>query len=237
MTAIRIAAVLTALVVAGCKQPAAEPNPRSIAAATTAETQPMTPDPDPETETDPDPESDRAVAAIALETATFGAGCFWCIEAVLERLDGVREVESGYRGGHTDDPSYKAVCEETTGHAEVVQVKFDPRRIRYAELVDAFFKLHDPTTLNRQGNDVGTQYRSAIFFHGEAQHAAAIAGVDRWQPSYPNPIVTEITAAGRFWPAEGYHQDYFAKNPTDGYCNYFIPPKLKKLGLDGDGRK
>ena len=174
---------------------------------------------------------------VTLETATFAAGCFWCVEAVLDRLDGVSAVESGYIGGHVDNPTYKEVCAETTGHAEAVQLQFDPQRITYAELLDYFFQLHDPTTLNRQGNDVGTQYRSAIFFHSKAQQQAAQAAIERWQASYDDPIVTQLAEAGQFWQAEGYHQDYFAKNPGDRYCNAFIPPKLKKLGLDGKDDK
>jgi peptide-methionine (S)-S-oxide reductase len=164
--------------------------------------------------------------------ATFGAGCFWCIEAVLERLDGVLAVESGYMGGKVDHPSYELVCTGATGHAEVVQVTFDPARLPYAALLDWFFRAHDPTTLNRQGPDVGTQYRSAIFYHTEQQRAAALAAKERAQALYADPIVTEITAATMFWPAEDYHQDYFRNNPTQAYCRAMIPPKLKKLGLD-----
>ncbi|HEU4419138.1 MAG TPA: peptide-methionine (S)-S-oxide reductase MsrA [Planctomycetota bacterium] len=171
-------------------------------------------------------------AVPAREVATLGNGCFWCTEAVLEKLDGVIDVVSGYSGGTTETPSYDDVCSGTTGHAEVVQVTFDPSRISFSKLLEWFFKSHDPTTLNRQGNDVGTQYRSAIFFHSDAQHAAALAAIKAAQASHADPIVTEVTKAGRFWPAETYHQDYFRKNPTNGYCRAVIPPKLKKLGLD-----
>ena len=171
-------------------------------------------------------------AAPAREVAILGNGCFWCTEAVLEKLDGVIDVVSGYSGGTTESPTYDQVCSGNTGHAEVVQVTFDPSRISYSKLLEWFFKSHDPTTLNRQGNDEGTQYRSAIFFHSEAQHAAALAAIKAAQQKHTDPIVTEVTKAGRFWPAETYHQDYFRKNPNNGYCRAVIPPKLKKLGLE-----
>jgi peptide-methionine (S)-S-oxide reductase len=177
-----------------------------------------------------------AAPAGQYETATFGAGCFWCVEAVLDRVAGVHDVASGYMGGTVERPSYEQVCRGDTGHAEVVQVRFDPQAIGYAELLDYFFQLHDPTTADRQGNDVGPQYRSALFCHSPAQEAAARAAIARWQPKFAQPIVTEVTAAGTFWPAEGYHQDYWANNPGNGYCRAFIPPKLKKLGLDGKPR-
>jgi peptide-methionine (S)-S-oxide reductase len=164
--------------------------------------------------------------------ATFGAGCFWCIEAVLERVDGVFEVESGYMGGTVDDPTYEQVCSGRTGHAEVVQVTFDPARLPYAVLLDWFFRAHDPTTLNRQGPDVGTQYRSAVFYHSEDQRREALAAKERAQAKLEPRIVTEITAATKFWPAEDYHQDYFRNNPDQAYCRALIPPKLEKLGLD-----
>ncbi|HEX6813867.1 MAG TPA: peptide-methionine (S)-S-oxide reductase MsrA [Planctomycetota bacterium] len=161
-----------------------------------------------------------------------GNGCFWCSEAVLEKLDGVIDVVSGYAGGNVDSPTYEQVCSGRTGHAEVVQVTFDPSRISYAKLLEWFFKSHDPTTLNRQGADEGTQYRSVIFFHSAAQKAAANAAIAAAQPKHADQIVTEISPAARFWPAEDYHQDYFRKNPNQGYCRAMIAPKLKKLGLD-----
>jgi peptide-methionine (S)-S-oxide reductase len=167
------------------------------------------------------------------ETATLGAGCFWCIEAVLERVDGVASVDSGYMGGTIERPTYEQVCSGATGHAEVVQVVFDPAKIGYRELLDWFFRAHDPTTLNRQGNDYGTQYRSAIFVHSEAQRQEAEAAKAAAQAQWRDPIVTEITAASKFWPAEDYHQDFFRRNPNQAYCRATIPPKLKKLGLDG----
>lgn len=183
------------------------------------------PDPDPMTS----PASPPAAQSSAL--ATLGAGCFWCVEAVLEQLDGVTEVTSGYMGGKVDRPTYEQVCAGTTGHAEVVQVRFDPARISYADLLGWFWRLHDPTTLNRQGADVGTQYRSAIFVHHEAQRAEAERSRAAAQADFADPIVTEITAAATFYPAEGYHQDYYRNNPGQGYCRAVIAPKLGKLGL------
>ncbi|MCR9247201.1 MAG: peptide-methionine (S)-S-oxide reductase MsrA [bacterium] len=167
-----------------------------------------------------------------LETATFAGGCFWCIEAVLDRLEGVVDVESGYMGGNIDNPTYKQICTGTTNHAEVVQCKFDPSLVSFEQLVGYFFVMHDPTTLNRQGNDFGTQYRSAIFYHSDAQRQTAEAIIKKIQPKFDDRIVTEVTQASKFWPAEGYHQDYWEKNPSDRYCNAFIPSKLKKLGLE-----
>ncbi|HZN37167.1 MAG TPA: peptide-methionine (S)-S-oxide reductase MsrA [Planctomycetota bacterium] len=171
-------------------------------------------------------------AVPAREVATLGNGCFWCSEAVLEKLEGVIDVVSGYSGGTTEAPTYGDVCSGNTGHAEVVQVTFDPSRISFSKLLEWFFKSHDPTTLNQQGNDVGTQYRSVIFFHSKEQHAAALAAIKAAQQKHADPIVTEVTKAGRFWPAEDYHQDYFRKNPNNSYCRAVIPPKLKKLGLE-----
>ena len=165
------------------------------------------------------------------ELATFGAGCFWCVEAVLEQQDGVLDVSSGFMGGRVANPTYEQVCSGTTGHAEVVQVTFDPRRISYEQLLEWFWRLHDPTTLNRQGNDVGTQYRSAIFWHSEAQRAAAELSKAKAQARFAAKIVTEITAAGPFWKASDDHQDYYRHNPDRGYCRVVIAPKLDKLGL------
>jgi peptide-methionine (S)-S-oxide reductase len=166
--------------------------------------------------------------------ATFGAGCFWCVEAVLEKLDGVKRVTSGYMGGRVKNPTYQQICTGTTGHAEVVQVTFDPQRIRYPELLRWFWKLHDPTTLNRQGNDVGTQYRSVIFYHSPDQKAEAEASRKAADASgaFEAPIVTEIAAADVFYPAEDYHQDYYRNNRNEPYCQFVISPKLDKLGLD-----
>jgi peptide-methionine (S)-S-oxide reductase len=165
------------------------------------------------------------------ETATLAGGCFWCLEAVFEQLEGVERVTSGYAGGHVRDPDYHAVCEGTTGHAEVVQVTFDPSVITYRELLELFFAFHDPTTLNRQGADVGTQYRSAIFFHSPEQRAIAEQVVAELteQKVYDAPIVTEVAPLGAYYPAEDYHQGFFRRNPNQPYCRATIPPKLAKL--------
>ena len=165
------------------------------------------------------------------EIATFGTGCFWCTEAVLESLDGVKKVVSGYAGGTVANPSYKEVCTGTTGHAECVEVVYDPKVISYAELLEAFFRSHDPTSLNKQGNDIGTQYRSVIFYHNEAQQKLAEqakAELDK-SGAYTKPIVTEISKAPKFYIAEDYHQNYFANNPDQGYCAFVIAPKLDKF--------
>lgn len=167
------------------------------------------------------------------EVATLGAGCFWCVEAVLEQVDGVLDVVSGYTGGEVKDPTYKQVCSGDSGHAEVVQVTFDPDSISYQELLEWFWQLHDPTTLNRQGNDKGSQYRSAIYYHSEQQRAAAEASKAAADASgkFDDPIVTEITAAETFYPAEVDHQEYYRLNKRDPYCRLIIAPKLDKLGL------
>ncbi len=176
------------------------------------------------------PEPKRATT----ELATLGAGCYWCVEAVLEQLDGVSDVTSGFMGGQDDNASYKQVCSGTTGHAEVVQVTFDPALISYDEVLDWFWRLHDPTTLNRQGADVGTQYRSVIFFHSEEQARIARRSRDTLgeRGSYPNPVVTEIRPASLLIPAPGEHQDYYRANSSAGYCRAVIAPKLRKLGLE-----
>ena len=163
--------------------------------------------------------------------ATFGGGCFWCVEAVFAQLDGVLSLTSGYSGGHVENPSYEALCRGSTGHAEVVHITFDPARVSYEQLLQVFWATHDPTTPNRQGNDVGTQYRSVIFVHDEAQRRAAETCKLRLQASdmFEAPIVTEITAFERFYPAEAEHQAYYARNPTQPYCDAMIPPKLRKL--------
>lgn len=166
-----------------------------------------------------------------LEIATFGAGCFWCVEAVFEQLRGVDSVVSGYMGGKTSNPSYREVCSGQSGHAEVTQIHFDPATIRFETLLDWLWRSHDPTTLNRQGADSGTQYRSAIFYHSESQKEAAIASREAAQAAFAKPIVTEITEAGTFYPAEDYHQDYFRQNQAAPYCQMVIRPKLDKLNL------
>lgn len=166
-----------------------------------------------------------------LETATLAAGCFWCVEAVFDDLQGVEDVVSGYSGGHKENPTYQEVCSETTGHAEVAQIKFDPEIISYADLLRVFFSVHDPTTLNRQGNDIGTSYRSAIFYHSPEQRSTAeeIIKEVTAEGIYDNPIVTEVTAFDKFWPAENYHQEYFANNPNQPYCAAVVAPKVAKF--------
>ncbi|NBD38710.1 MAG: peptide-methionine (S)-S-oxide reductase MsrA [Verrucomicrobia bacterium] len=163
------------------------------------------------------------------ETLVLGGGCFWCIEALYERLDGVRSVESGYAGGTAPDPTYEEVCSGRTGHAEVVRITYDPETVSLGELLDFFWQAHDPTTLNRQGADVGTQYRSIILYASEEQEAAARASMEKAQTNFRDPIVTDIEPLEAFYPAESYHQDYFDKNPNAPYCQYVIVPKLKKL--------
>ena len=165
------------------------------------------------------------------EVATLGGGCFWCVEAVYNQLKGVESAISGYMGGHVDNPTYQQVCNKTTGHAEVVDVTFDNSVISFQEVLDIFFTVHDPTTLNRQGNDVGPQYRSGIWYHSDEQKRIAqetIARLDK-EGLYPNQIVTEVTPASTFWIAEDYHQDYFANNPAQGYCSFVIAPKVAKF--------
>jgi len=163
-------------------------------------------------------------------TATLAGGCFWCTEAVYQTLEGVEAVESGYIGGTRDNPTYEEVCSGQTGHAEAIRITFDPAVISYADLLDVFFATHDPTTLNRQGNDVGTQYRSAIFPHDEDQAAEARAALVRAQADFEQPIVTTIEPMATWWPAEDYHQDYWERVGTrNPYCMAVIPPKLQKL--------
>jgi peptide-methionine (S)-S-oxide reductase len=175
---------------------------------------------------------------MTIETATLGGGCFWCLEAVYLDLDGVTAVESGYAGGHVRDPSYEQVCEGDTGHAEVVRVSFDTERISYREILQVFFAIHDPTTPDRQGNDVGTQYRSVIFTHSDAQAEAARAMIDdlERQRVFDDPIVTEVAPLPEYWPAEGYHQRYFARNPYQGYCMMVVGPKVAKFRKQFAGR-
>lgn len=163
------------------------------------------------------------------EKATFGAGCFWCVEAVFQRLHGVESVQSGYTGGSTINPTYKQVCTGNTGHAEVIQITFNPDQIQYKSLLEVFWHSHDPTTLNRQGADEGTQYRSAIYYHNEAQRRIAEESKKEAQIDFKDPIVTEITPLGEFYPAEDYHNNYYNENSFQPYCNYVITPKIKKL--------
>ena len=163
--------------------------------------------------------------------ATFAGGCFWCTEAVYAELKGVRSVTSGYIGGKVPNPTYKDVCTGLTGHAEAIEIEYDPAAVSFEKLLEVFFATHDPTSLNRQGADVGTQYRSGIFYHDDEQKRSAervIAGLDAAK-AFPRKIVTEVTKATTFYPAEGYHQDYFAKNPADRYCNAVAAPKVEKV--------
>ncbi|HBE82834.1 MAG: peptide-methionine (S)-S-oxide reductase MsrA [Blastocatellia bacterium] len=166
-----------------------------------------------------------------LETATLAAGCFWCVEAVFDDLKGVEDVVSGYSGGHKENPTYQEVCSEKTGHAEVVQIRFDPTELGYADLLRVFFSVHDPTTLDRQGNDIGSSYRSAIFYHSEDQKRIAHEIIDEVtrEGVYDDPIVTTVTAFDKFWPAEDYHQEYFANNPNQPYCAAVVAPKVAKF--------
>lgn len=177
-------------------------------------------------------------ASTEREVATFGGGCFWCLEAVFEQLAGVERVQSGYAGGTTKNPSYKLVCTGMTGHAEVVQVAFDPNVLGYSDLLDVFFAIHDPTTLNRQGADVGTQYRSAIFFHSPEQERSARAKIAELDAAhlFDRPIVTQVGPLSAFYPAEDYHQGYFRNNPAQGYCQAVISPKVAKFRKHFAGR-
>ncbi len=163
------------------------------------------------------------------ETITLGGGCFWCLEAVYEQVDGVIAVESGYTNGHVARPTYQQVCEGDTGHAEVVQVRFDRDRITLAEILEIFFSIHDPTSLNRQGNDVGTQYRSGIYWHEPAQEAVARAVLEEADRAHKGRVVTELARLDNYWRAEDYHQHYFANHPNAGYCAFVVAPKVEKF--------
>ena len=166
-----------------------------------------------------------------MEQATFGGGCFWCTEAVFQNLKGVTKVVSGYMGGQLDNPSYKDICTGSTGHAEIIQIEYDEKEISFEDLLLVFFKTHDPTTLNRQGNDAGTQYRSVVFYESPEQKTAADDMIDRLEKEmvFDRPIVTEITPISEFYAAEDYHQNYFNNNPNQSYCAFVIQPKLAKF--------
>ena len=170
--------------------------------------------------------------------ATLAGGCFWCTEAIFKRLRGVQSVTPGYTGGHQPDPTYEEVCSGRTGHAEAIEVEFDPAVISYDDLLHVFFKTHDPTTLNRQGADVGTQYRSAVFYHDEEQKQAAEHAIQQLEASgeYPGKIVTEVSSYEGFFPAEEYHMDFYARNPTYPYCQVIIDPKILKLTREFDAQ-
>lgn len=166
---------------------------------------------------------------MAMEIATLGGGCFWCLEAVYQQLKGVLTVESGYSGGHLVDPGYDQVSDGTTGHAEVIRVTFDPAVVSYRAILEIFFTIHDPTTLNRQGNDVGSQYRSVIYFHSPEQGETARHVIAEMANVWDAPLVTELSPAGDYYRAEDYHQDYFRQNPLQGYCAFVVGPKVAKF--------
>jgi peptide-methionine (S)-S-oxide reductase len=191
-----------------------------VAAVTSPENQPM--------------KEGNAVAK-GKELATIGGGCFWCTEAVIEKLEGVSDVVSGYMGGQVDNPTYEQICTKTTGHAEVIQITFDPSVITFSEILDVFWQAHDPTTLNQQGADRGPQYRSVIYYHSPEQKMIALESIKKLNESavYPDPAVTEVTEAAKFWVAEDYHQDYYRLNKDKNpYCRVVISPKMKKLGFE-----
>lgn len=167
-----------------------------------------------------------------VETAILGGGCFWCTEAVFEKIDGIIDVVSGYAGGKSENPTYKEICTGKSGHAEVIKIDFNPERISFEKILDIFGKAHDPTTLNRQGADVGTQYRSTVMFLNDKQKVAAEKWKIELSKKLPSKVVTEIVKAPTFYKAEEYHQDYYSRNPNQGYCNFVIRPKLKKLNLE-----
>lgn len=205
----------------------------------TSEPKPEAPKPTETASTTPSPEKtpmkEGKPVAQGMEVITLGGGCFWCTEAVIERLEGVTDVVSGYMGGHVDNPTYEQICTKTTGHAEIIRVTFDPAKIKLEEILDVFWQAHDPTTLNRQGADVGPQYRSVIFYHTPEQKNIAEQSKAKLDASgkYENPAVTEIAEASTFWEAEDYHQNYYVLNKdTNPYCRVVISPKLKKLGME-----
>ncbi|TGK36020.1 peptide-methionine (S)-S-oxide reductase [Leptospira gomenensis] len=168
-----------------------------------------------------------------MELATLGGGCFWCLEAVYQMVEGVQSVVSGYSAGHQKNPDYRSVCSGSTGHAEVVQIRFDPSIVSYGEVLDIFWICHDPTTLNRQGNDIGTQYRSIILYHTVEQKKIAEQAIEKARSLFSNPIVTQIEALVEFYPAEDYHQNYYRTNPEQSYCHYVVRPKLEKFLKSG----
>jgi peptide-methionine (S)-S-oxide reductase len=217
-----------AFVLAACSAPSSAPDQ----VPKTREEAPAVPQPKKDSAPLPAPAASATEAAGATEVATFAAGCYWCVEAVYQRIDGVVKVRSGFTGGHVENPTYEQCCTGETGHAESVEITFDPKKVSYETLLDWFWRLHDPTSLNRQGADEGTQYRSAIFWHSEAQRAAAEKSKQDAQGAFAQPIVTEIAKAGPFYSAEAYHQDYYNQNKQRGYCRAVIAPKLHKLGLD-----
>ena len=175
------------------------------------------------------PQTARPVLTDSSDVLILGGGCFWCVEAVFDAVRGVTDVESGYAGGHVEKPTYRAVCEKTTGHAEVIKVVYNPQVVSLDNLLRIFFTVHDPTTLNRQGNDVGPQYRSAIYYFDDRQREASQRIIAELQPQFLSPIVTEVTAFSNYYSAEGYHQEYFALHGSEPYCSFVIAPKMKKF--------
>lgn len=235
-----------AIVVCACQEkeapPAAPASPpvsevKEVAPAETEKTVAAVPPAPAEAVASPEkvPMKEGNAVASGMEVITLGGGCFWCTEAVIERLEGVTDVVSGYMGGHVENPTYEQICTKTTGHAEVIRVSFDPAKITLEEILDVFWQAHDPTTLNRQGADVGPQYRSVIFYHTPGQKNIAMQSKAKLDASgmYENPAVTEITEASTFWEAEDYHQNYYVLNKDKNpYCRVVISPKLKKLGME-----
>lgn len=223
-------AVACVLGAAGCADVMSESNgPETpIPALESSESEPMN---DSEQTQNNDATGDDATGDGELAKATFGAGCFWCVEAVFQRVDGVKSVTSGYMGGKVKNPTYDQICTGLTGHAEVCQVAYDPQKVKFEQLLQVFWQTHDPTTLNRQGADTGTQYRSAVFYHDDQQKKLAEEYKQKLDASgaFENPIVTEISAASEFYRAEQYHQNYFNDNPNQPYCSYVIRPKLEKF--------
>jgi peptide-methionine (S)-S-oxide reductase len=166
---------------------------------------------------------------MAIEIATLGGGCFWCLEAIYQELKGVTQIVSGYAGGSTSNPTYEQVCTGKTGHAEVVQLSFDPQQVSYRKILEIFFTMHDPTTLNQQGNDIGTQYRSVVFYHTQEQHDTAKHVIAEMASVWDAPLVTELSPAPTFYRAENYHQNYYRQHPNQGYCAFVIAPKVAKF--------
>jgi peptide-methionine (S)-S-oxide reductase len=224
-----------ALVLAACSASSSRPAPSSPEETPTVN-QPKSDASAPSMSTGATKDALAGVRGAPTEVATFATGCYWCTEAVFQRLPGVVSVRSGFTGGTVANPTYEQCCSGTTGHAEAVEVTFDPAKIAYETLLDWFWRMHDPTTLNRQGADVGTQYRSAIFWHTEAQRAAAEKSKQEAQGAFRDPIVTEIAKAGPFYAADAGHQDYFNQHASQGYCRAVIAPKLHKLGLDASSK-
>jgi peptide-methionine (S)-S-oxide reductase len=227
-----LAALLLTFVLAACSAPSAPAPAATPAPAPPAAAEPAKDEAAPPVFETSGPKGDL-MPTPKTEIATFGTGCYWCTEAVFQRVKGVVSVRSGFTGGTVENPTYEQCCSGETGHAEAVEVTFDPSQVSYETLLDWFWRMHDPTTLNRQGADFGTQYRSAIFYHSLLQRYAAEKSLKEAQAAFKDPIVTEITQAGPFYAADAYHQNYYNRNTSQGYCRVVIAPKLQKLGLEG----